>query len=709
LHRLGRLDARWRQALERLSLQSGEALLLHFPRRHEDRSAFLPIASARPGQPLTIAGEIVLTQSRAIRGRRSLFEAEVSDGTGSLSVVWFNQPYLADLIRPGIRIFLHGEVRPAYGKSKRSRGPRLQLVAPEFEVDTGDPGEEEESSREDGGTHRNRAAAPSLHLGRLVPIYPTTRGLGQRTIRRLVHRSIELGLEESFRDGPCASAYPGAVSLGQAIREMHFPPDDEALRRARERLQREEYFHFATRLLRRREMFRETGGPELSIAHELDAKIRSIFPFHFTSDQDRVVAEIAADLLGPRPMYRLLQGDVGSGKTAVALYALLVAVRNRFQGALMAPTEVLAEQHHRTVSRYLAGHPAVRVALLTGGLAPAEKRELHEELANGRCHIAIGTHALIQETVRFHRLGVAVIDEQHRFGVRERSALRKKGDQPHLLVMTATPIPRSLCLTAYGDLDLSVLREKPPGRKPIVTRLVRRRQRPQAMEFIRKELHSGRQAFFIYPLIDDSEALAVPAAVSAHRRLSRDVFPEFSVGLLHGRMEPEEKTERLRRLREGLDQILVATVVVEVGIDVPNATILFLEDASRFGLAQLHQLRGRIGRGPHSSYCFVGVDAGGQELLDRLNAFAATEDGFRIAEEDLRLRGPGDFLGVRQAGWAEFRIGSPFQNPEGFLAVRSTAERFWKVLRNRERFAAWWDREKVEGASGKGESVPGLD
>ncbi len=622
-------------------------------------------------------------------------------------MIWFNQPYLADLIRPGLRLFLYGEVRPAYGRSGRGRGARFQLVAPEFEVDTRDPDEDEESSPGDGGARR--AAAASLHLGRLVPIYPTTRGLGQRTIRRLVHRALELSLEVAFPDGPCAAAYPGVLAIRQAIREIHFPPSVEALGRARERLQREEYFQFATRLLRRRELFRATGGPELEIGPELDTKIRSVFPFRFTPDQDRAVTEIAADLRGPRPMYRLLQGDVGTGKTTVALYALLVAVRNRFQGVLMAPTEVLAEQHHRTVSRFLAGHPAVRIGLLTGGLAPAGKREMQGKIASGRCHIVIGTHALIQDAVRFHRLGVVVIDEQHRFGVRERSALRQKGEQPHLLVMTATPIPRSLCLTAYGDLDLSVLRERPPGRQPIRTRLVGRGQRPQAMEFIRKELRSGRQAYFIYPLIDDSEALAVPAAVSAHRRLSGEVFPEFSVGLLHGRMEPDEKAERLRRFREGQDQILVATVVVEVGIDVPNATILFLEDASRFGLAQLHQLRGRIGRGPHASSCLIGVDTGGRELHERLKAFAATEDGFRIAEEDLRLRGPGDFLGVRQAGWAEFRIGSPFQNPEHFLSVRAEAERFWRDPRNRQRFHSWWDRGDPGRRESESRPGEGLD
>jgi ATP-dependent DNA helicase RecG len=682
---------------------SVEDLLRHYPRRHEDRREFLPIARLVPGRAVTIAGRIVSVRSRKTRRGLSMLEAEIADASGSLTAVWFNQPYLADIIGAGGRIFLYGEVKPPYrGKRGRASG-RLQMVAPEFELDAADPDEGDEvpgalSSPEE-----------SLHMGRIVPIYPASRGLTQRCLRRLVHSALRIRQVDRPGAGAYEAAVPEAIPRPRAIRSIHFPEDEAALRAARERLVREEYFRFSSRLIRRREMFRTAGAPRFEVREELDRKIRSIFPFSFTEDQDRAVGEISRDLEGPAPMYRLLQGDVGTGKTAVALYALLVAVRNRCQGALMAPTEVLAEQHVRTITGYLAKHPAVRIALLTGALPPARKREVQAGIAAGKYHIVLGTHALIQEAVKFRDLGLVVIDEQHRFGVRERAALRQKGDRPHLLVMTATPIPRSLCLTAYGDLDLSLLVHRPPGRRPVRTVLVSGRGREKAMAAIRVELRAGRQAYFVYPLIDESETLAVPAAVAAHRRLSREVFPEFPVGLLHGRMPSEEKEERLRRFREGTDRVLVATVVVEVGIDVPNATVLVLEDASRFGLAQLHQLRGRIGRGPHSSTCFVGADEVSAEGRERLRAFAASEDGFKIAEEDLRLRGPGDFLGVRQAGWPEFVLGNPIQDIDRFLEVRGLAERFWADPRNRARFPDWDLPEDVAGGGGGEGEFLGFD
>jgi len=643
---------------------------------------------------VTVSGEILQVSQRKTRRGKSMIEAAVGDQSGVLEVIWFNQPYLMDYLKPGLTIFLYGEIKPPY---RRKRGsPRFQMIAPEFELNAADSDEGEEMS---------------LHLGRIVPIYPTTKGLGQRYLRGLVHRALEIVGADRPPGGAYAAADPGAPPRAQALRNIHFPETGEALGQAMDRLTREEYFRFASRLIRRRESFRKAGSPRFVVTRELDRKIRSIFPFRFTGDQDRSVGEIVTDLQGDSPMYRLLQGDVGSGKTAVALYALLVAVRNRHQGALMAPTEVLAEQHYRTVSRYLDRHPAVKIALLTGALPAARKQEVQAGIASGHYHIILGTHALIQEAVQFHKLGLVVVDEQHRFGVRERAALRKKGNNPHLLVMTATPIPRSLCLTAYGDLDLSLLTERPPGRKSVQTVLVSARSRPRVMEFIRDQLMKGRQAYFVYPLIDESEVLSVPAAVEAHKRLSSRIFPEFSVGLLHGRMGSEEKEERLRRFREGLDQVLVATVVVEVGIDVPNATVLFLEDASRFGLAQLHQLRGRVGRGSEKSYCLVGMDSAGREARERLKVLEATNDGFRIAEEDLRLRGPGDFTGVRQAGWPDFVLGNPLQDMERFLEIRNLAERFWKDPRNRDRFPNWDEPVTPEGGAGGGwgEEFLGLD
>jgi ATP-dependent DNA helicase RecG len=696
------IDPRRRKALARLEVRSAEDLLRHYPRRHEDRRSILPMARLQPGGSVVVAGEVLKVRERTTRRGWSLLEVQVSDGSGCLTAVWFHQPYLKEIIRAGLRIFLYGEVKLPYRARGGAKAGRLQMVAPEFELDLAEP---EEEPAPGGRSVRGEA---SLHLGRLAPIYRTTKGLAQRFLRRLVHAALERGVGDRTPASGYAAAAVSAMPRARALRAIHFPESLEELAVARDRLSREEYFLFSTRLLRRREAFREPGGPRFTVTPELDRKIRSIFPFRFTASQDRAVAEISADLRGPAPMYRLLQGDVGSGKTAVALYALLAAVRNRRQGALMAPTEVLAEQHHRTISRYLKNHPAVRIRLLTGSLAGRRKRETLEEIASGRCHLVVGTHALIQEPVRFARLGLAVIDEQHRFGVRERAALRRKGGRPHLLVMTATPIPRSLCLTAYGDLDLSLLTERPPGRGPVKTLLVHERGRPRAMEFIRGQLAEGRQAYFIYPLIDESESLAVPAAVAAHRRLSREVFPGVPVGLLHGRMGAEEKEERLNRFREGADRVLVATVVVEVGIDVPNATVLFLEDASRFGLAQLHQLRGRVGRGPHPSFCLASAGAGGPEVRERLSVFASSDDGFRIAEEDLRQRGPGDFLGVRQTGWPNFVLGNPLRDQERFLQVRALAEGFWADPENRARFPEWQEASP-EAEPGAAAEFLGLD
>jgi ATP-dependent DNA helicase RecG len=403
-------------------------------------------------------------------------------------------------------------------------------------------------------------------------------------------------------------------------------------------------------------------------------------------------------------MYRLLQGDVGTGETAVALYALLVAVRHGEQGALMAPTEALALQHHRTLLELLAPHPRVVVRLLTGSTRTRERDEILDGLGTGKVHIAVGTHALVQDAVRFARLGVAVVDEQHRFGVRERKRLREKGEHPHILVMTATPIPRSLSMTCYGDLDLSVLRERPPGRQPVRTRIVQPGDRARALELVRRELEAGRQAYFIYPLIEESETLSLPAAEAGYERLARDVFPEFRVGLVHGRQPAGEKDEALLAFRRGETHVLVATVVVEVGIDVPNASVLFIEDATRFGLAQLHQLRGRVGRGVHPGFCLVGLGEGGAgaEARERLRIFASTDDGFRLAEEDLRIRGPGDYLGLRQAGRPLADLANPMEDLETFLDVKRLAEEFWRRPESAG-YRTTWRRALLGVGSGAGE------
>jgi ATP-dependent DNA helicase RecG len=657
------------ELLEKLGLLTVDDLLRHLPRRYEDRRELRRIADAAPGEAQTFYGELATVRERTLSGGRTLIEGRLVDVAspgklpGAIQLVWFNQPYLLEWLRPGIRLHAHGTVR----WHRRA----LQMQAPEFELETAD-----EDAGEDG----------SPHLGRIVPVYGLTKGIQQRLLRRLVWRVLSSRL--AIPAGPAQHFHPRGLASFEACASLHFPASWRALEEARQVFRFEEYFAFASHLAFRRQASRESGATPFVVAPDLDAKIRSVLPFTLTLEQDRVAAEIARDLGRDVPMYRLLQGDVGTGKTAVAIYAMLVAVRNRHQAALMAPTEVLAEQHFHTVRRILEKHP-VRVVLLTGSVRGEERREALEGLASGRAHIAVGTQALIQEGVRFGRLGLVVIDEQHRFGVLDRQRIRKKGSNPHLLVMTATPIPRSLCLTCYGDLDLSVIEARPAGRKPVRTVLVKDRDRPRAMEFIRKELAAGRQAYFIYPLIDESEALALPAAVQARQHLQERVFPEHRVGLVHGGLPPHEKEAALDRFRRGEDQVLVATVVVEVGIDVPNASVLFIEDATRFGLAQLHQLRGRVGRGEHASYCFVGLPGRSREAEARLKILAATEDGFRIAEEDLKLRGPGDYLGVRQSGRPHFLVGNPLADLPAFLRVKRLAEGFWADPDNAGYRALW--------------------
>lgn len=653
--------------LEKLGLYTVGDLVRHFPRRYEDRRTLTAIARVEPETTQVLYGEIAAIRSRLLRGGKTMVEATLVDpaasGTlpGSLQLVWFNQPHLLDWLRVGVRVYVHGQVRV--------RASRMQMVSPEFEID----GDEEGSE------------GSSPHVQRIVPIYALTRGISQRYLRGLTYRVLA---EITAESGPYDHFHAGGLDEVEALRRLHFPEDWRDIDAGRARFIFEERFVFCTHVVLRRLACRRSVPSQFTMTPELDRKIRSIFPYQLTAEQDRVVEEIARDLTGESSMYRLLQGDVGTGKTAVALYAMLITVRNGRQAALLAPTEVLAEQHHRTISRYLAEHP-VRIELLTGSVRGERRREILEGLASGKAHLVIGTQALIQDTVHFKRLGLCVIDEQHRFGVVERLKLRKKGDEPHILVMTATPIPRSLCLTCYGDLDLSVLKARPAGRSPVKTFLVPPRKRVGAMQFIQKELEAGRQAYFIYPLIEESEALSLPAAVEARDQLQQKIFPQFRVGLVHGGLGAEEKEEELGRFRSGYYHILVATVVVEVGIDVPNATVIVIEDASRFGLAQLHQLRGRVGRGIHPGFCLVGVATASRDVMARLKILASTEDGFKIAEEDLKLRGPGDYLGLRQSGKPNFLLGNPLEDLEGFLRVQELAERFWADERHRVYRRKW--------------------
>lgn len=654
LETLGRPRRGTLEALDRLGIRTVGELVAHFPRRHEDRTPLGPDTPPEPGRVQALEGLLVRSALRRLRGGRTRVEATVELPTGKLRLEWFNQPYRLDELQAGSRIHLHGKVV--------EKGRTLWMTSPEYEL---------EPVREGEGTEPARSQ-PGVHTRRIVPIYPATEGVSPRTLREWIHRALVAIDPDCWSGSPGDCLRTGGPTLAEAVREVHFPRDQESLERALERLRYEEFFPLAIGLHRRREKFRSRPAPSLAVSAELDAKIRSLFPFELTGDQDRAIEEIREDLERPGAMYRLLQGDVGTGKTVVAAYALLAAVRHGHQGALLVPTEVLALQHHETLAGWLRGHPAVQLRLLTGSTPASDRARILEELASGRAHLVVGTQSLIQPGVEFARLGVAIIDEQHRFGIRQRAALPSRAPGVHVLVMTATPIPRSLSTTAFGDLDLSVLERRPAGRQPVKTFLVSPERRSRALDYVHEELERGHQAFFVVPSIDGGEGVSVgEAAEELEARLA-----PHAVGTLHGRMPPAAKREALEAFRSGQTRALVSTSVIEVGIDVPGATVLFIEDGTRFGLAQLHQLRGRLGRGDLPGICLVGHPAdAGPEALERLEIFRSTNDGFQIARADLEARGPGEFLGVDQSGWPDFRFGQPQEHAEEFRRVREDVAR----------------------------------
>ncbi len=619
------------KTLARLGLETLGDLLWHLPRRYNDYSQLKTIDQLWFGEEVTVIGTLESLQAReARRGRLTLVEAVVSDGTGMLRVTWFNQPWIADRLKPGQPLVLSGKVDQYLG--------HLTMNSPEWEPLEGD----------------------QVHTNRIVPVYPLTSGVSQKWLRKVIRRVVDR-LAPRVQD-PLPEAVRqevGLPDLPTALRQVHFPDSAEALHEAQRRLAFDELFYLQLGVLRQKQEWEALTAPPLTVEDDWLARFESALPFELTAAQRRALAVIRADLAAPRPMNRLLEGDVGSGKTVVAAAAIGIAVANSSQAALMAPTSILAEQHYRTLLDLLpraAGVPEAQIALLQGATPEAEKRRLYEALAAGEITVVVGTHALIEDPVAFADLQLAVIDEQHRFGVRQRAALRAKGENPNLLVMTATPIPRSLALTIFGDLDLTVIDEMPPGRQPVETRVLRSTERGRAYEFIRRHLAQGRQAFIIYPLVEESERVEARAVIEEHERLRQEVFPEYSVGLLHGRMSAEEKEAVMQAFREGQIHVLASTAVVEVGVDVPNATVMLIEGANRFGLAQLHQFRGRVGRGRYKAYCLLIPDGDDQAENERLKAMEQTQDGFQLAELDLIQRGPGDFLGTRQSGYVELRL-----------------------------------------------------
>jgi ATP-dependent DNA helicase RecG len=638
------------ERLRRLGVRSIRDLLYLFPRRHNDFSRVTRIAELVPGEVQTIVATVWEAHETTLGQGTGAVQAVVGDETGNVRVVWFGRrSYLAKLLKPNTRVVISGRVELFKGE-KVFESPEYELLAGQENL---------------------------VHTGRLVPVYPLTEGLSPRTLRRIVAQALDQWLPwlgDFLPEGVVGEV--GLLPLPQAIQEAHYPSDIASKEAARRRLAFDELFLLQMAVLMRRRDWQEgaEGVPLRTDRRLLDTFLGSL-PFTLTQAQERSLGEILSDMeKGTPPMSRLLQGEVGSGKTVVALAALLVAVGNGYQGSVMVPTEVLAEQHFATISTLLGGvaRPVqeeglitvyldplprpISIGLLIGSLRRSLKEELHRRIAQGTLDIVVGTHALIQEEVEIPRLALVVVDEQHRFGVLQRAALREKGRCPHVLVMSATPIPRTLALTLYGDLDISVIDQLPPGRQRVETYWVSPERRPDAYAFVRREVQAGRQAFVICPLIEESEAVEAKAATEEYQRLSREVFPDLRVGLLHGRMPLREKEDVMRRFRDGQLDILVSTPVVEVGIDVPNATVMLVEAADRFGLAQLHQFRGRVGRGEHKSYCFLLADSPSPEAMERLEAMRRIYDGFQLAEVDLSLRGPGDFFGTRQSGLPNLRM-----------------------------------------------------
>ncbi len=634
------------EALQSQGLESVEDLLYVLPFRYEDRRSFARVDDLRVGGPETTL-DVVVVSSRIIPTRRrgfSVFEAHLEDGSGRVRAVWYNQPFLE-------RLFVEGRRAVVFGNAAENRyGSGLVLENPDYEF------------LED-------ADAEGVHTGRIVPVYRKLAELSSRAQRSLLHRSLS-----EVESGTFPQTVPedvlgrvGLLDRLEALRQTHFPPPDSSLEALHERrtvaqrsLAFEEIFLLQLALAKRRNSVRVAErGISYDLTDALRTRLGKLLPFKLTPAQKRVLKEIGDDLRSDHSMNRLLQGDVGCGKTIVALLSLLVAVENGYQGALMAPTEILAEQHYRTIGKLLSDRGAdYRVDILTGSLRAAARREVLGRVASGRTQVLIGTHALFERGVQYSNLGLVVVDEQHRFGVLQRAALTSKGPRPDVLVMTATPIPRSMALTFYGDLDLSIIDELPPGRTPVKTVVRWERERARVYRGVAREVAGGRQVYVVVPLVEETLRSDLKAATTLAEQLRTEVFPDLAVGLVHGRMKGADKDRVMQEFAAGKIQILVATTVIEVGVDVPNATVMVVEHAERFGLSQLHQLRGRVGRGAGRSYCVLMVADGAVSAqgYDRLAIMERTHDGFRIAEKDLELRGPGVVFGTQQHGLSDLQF-----------------------------------------------------
>ncbi|MFC1658678.1 ATP-dependent DNA helicase RecG [Candidatus Omnitrophota bacterium] len=636
----------------RLGISTIEDLLYHFPRRYEDRSHLLKISELKEGEEQTIEARVLAVRQRqAWRRRRfNIFEAQVKDATGKIYCVWFNQPYIKEYFKPGRTCLLHGRVQ-------RYKG-RLQMTSPEFEF-------------------ADEEAEESTSVGRITPVYSLPEGITQRNFRKFIKSVLQQYLSQihDFLSFDIRSRNK-LLNLARSLLNIHFPESQELQKSSYSRLSFDEFFLFQVPLALRKLKKKEKRGISHKAEGELVEGLIASLPFELTPSQEKVIGEIKADLSVPQPMQRLLQGDVGSGKTVVALIASLAAIQGGYQSAFMVPTEILARQHYENFKSQTSSlGKSVNIGLVTGSLKKNDKENICRQIKTGRINLIIGTHALLEEDVEFKNLGLTVIDEQHKFGVGQRALLPRKGLNPDVLIMTATPIPRTLAITLYGDLDISVIDELPPGRLPIKAIHYSEEKVSGAYETAKQELLKGRQVYIVYPVIEDSYALDMAGAKKMYEELRQGEFREFRLGLIHGKLKQSEQDRIMARFKNRELDMLVTTTVLEVGIDVSNATCMIIEHAGRFGLAQLHQLRGRVGRGSEQSFCLLIANPVTQESRQRIEAMVKYNDGFHIAEEDLKIRGPGEFFGRRQHGLAELKIANPLTQLQLLRRARQEAIR----------------------------------
>ena len=633
------------EILSKIGIQTVQDLLYYLPRRYEDRRNKTKISDIKPGSSCMVQGKVLTSGAYRTKKGTVIFQLALTDGSGVLYCVWFNQPFLKDKFKTGQEIIFFG---------KAEKHDKLQMAHPEYEIVSDEP--------------------DLLNVGRIVPVYPLTQELTQKYMRFLVNQATEEYLDAAGETIPTHVIASGkVVDIYFALKNIHFPNSYESLDKSYRRIVFEDFFvlQAALALKKAKRKIHETGKEHKAL-DTLREKFSRIVKFNLTGEQKKAQQDIEKDMASPKPMSRLLEGEVGSGKTVLAIYALFITVSNGFQGAIMAPTEILARQHYLNLSELLLPL-GINVSLLVSGITREDKSKIKKDIKNGEIDIVCGTHALIQEDVEFKNLGLAVIDEQHKFGVEQRNFLKQKGKNPDILVMTATPIPRTLALTVYGDLDISLIKELPKGRRPVKTFWLGEGRRDKTFEFIKDEAAKGRQAYIVYPRLKEKNTSSLKSAENMFEELSKKAFPGLRLGLMHGKLSSAKKTDIMKKFKNRKFDVLVSTVVIEVGIDVPNATCMLIENAESFGLSQIHQLRGRIGRGEHESFCILISDTEKEDAQKRLSRITQTQDGLKIAEEDLELRGPGEFFGTKQHGLPELRFGNILKDFEIMKEARSVA------------------------------------